>query len=183
MRDALGQEVPAGRAASAMSRMVHTEMATPPERIYEAAAAALSAQQETVTRITSTVAPVGTTAAAAALLIKPALVKVDQAGVLQVAGLILGAIGVLFVLTAALAILRGVEMERVEPAKLLATTKSDARMLADGQRFHLEVAETLVKTKTENERGLKQLRTDFVRMTAGLVTEILGFTLAAAVHF
>ena len=35
-------------------------------------------------------------------------------------------------LTAALAILRGVEMERVEPAKLLATTKSDARMLADG---------------------------------------------------
>jgi Na+/melibiose symporter-like transporter len=166
-----------------MWRMVPTEMATPAERIYEAAAAALAAQQESVTRITSTVAPVGTAAAAAALLIKPALVKVDQAGVLQVAGVALGAIGALLVLTAALAVLRGVEMERVEPAKLLASTKSDARMLADGQRFHLEVAETLVKTKTDNEEALKQLRTDFVQMTAGLVTEILGFTLAAALHF
>jgi len=86
-------------------------MATPAERIYEAAAAALSGQQDAVTRITGTVAPVGTAAAAAALLIKPALVKVDQAGVLQVAGLVLGAIGALLVLTAALAVLRGVHFQ------------------------------------------------------------------------
>ena len=143
----------------------------------------LGAQQETVTRIIGTVAPVGTAAAAAALLIKPALVKVDQAGVVQVAGLVLGAIGVLSVLTAALAVLRGVQMKDVEPAKLLEATKSDASMLADGQRFHLEVAETLVQTKTENEEALEQLQADFARMTAGLVTEIIGFTLAAAVHF
>lgn len=120
---------------------------------------------------------------AAALLIKPALVKVDQAGAVQVAGLVFGAIGVLFVLTAALAVLRGVEMQRVEPAKLLEATKSDASVLADGQRFHLELAETLVKTKTDNDQALKQLQVDFARMTAGLLTEILGFALAAAVHF
>lgn len=123
-------------------------MATPAERIYEAAAAALGAQQETVTRITGTVAPVGTAAAAAALLIKPALVKVDQAGVVQVAGLVLGAIGVLSVLTATLAVLRGVQMKDVEPAKLLEATKSDASMLADGQRFHHEVADN-----EDRERG------------------------------
>ncbi len=158
-------------------------MTTPAERIYEAAAAALGAQQETVTRITGTVAPVGAGAAAAALLLKPALVKVDQAGVLQVAGLVLGAAGVLFVLTAALAVLRGVEMERVEPAKLLAATNTDVSMLADGQRFHLEIAESLVQTKTDNDQALDRLKAHFVRMTAGLVTEILGFTLAAGVHF
>ena len=142
-------------------------MATPAERIYEAATAALGAQQETVTRITGTVAPVGTAAAATALLIKPALVKVDQAGALQVAGLILGAIGALFVLTAALAVLRGVEIERVDPANLLAATRTDVSMLADSQRFHLEVAETLVKTKTENDQALKQLQADFVSMKEG----------------
>jgi Na+/melibiose symporter-like transporter len=158
-------------------------MATPAERIYDAAAAALGAQQDAVTRITSTVAPVGTAAAAAALLIKPALVKVDQAGVLQVAGLVLGAIGVVFVLTAALAVLRGVEMERVEPAKLLEVTTTDPGLLTDGDRFHIETANKLIQTKTENDQALKQLQADFARMTAGLVTEILGFALAAGVHF
>jgi Na+/melibiose symporter-like transporter len=158
-------------------------MLTPAERIYEAAAAALSAQQDAVTRITGTVAPVGTAAAAAALLIKPALVKVEEAGGLQLAGLVVGAIGVLLVLTAALAILRGVGIERVEPAKLIEATTTDPGLLTDGDRFHLEVAESLVQTKTDNDQALKQLQADFARMTAGLVIEILGFTLAAGVHF
>jgi len=39
------------------------------------------------------------------------------------------------------------------------------------------------QTKTENDQALKQLQADFARMTAGLVTEILGFALAAGVHF
>lgn len=158
-------------------------MLTPAERIYEAAAAALSAQQDAVTRITGTVAPIGTAAAAAALLIKPALVKVEEAGVLQLAGLVVGAIGVLLVLTAALAVLRGVEMERVEPAKLLEVTTTDPSLLTDADRFHIETANKLIQTKTENDQALKQLQADFARMTAGLVTEILGFALAAGVHF
>ena len=158
-------------------------MLTPAERIYEAAAAALSAQQDAVTRITGTVAPIGTAGAAAALLIKPALVKVEEAGVLQLAGLVVGAIGVLLVLTAALAVLRGVEMERVEPAKLLEVTTTDPSLLTDGDRFHIETANKLIQTKTENDQALKQLQADFARMTAGLVTEILGFAFAAGVHF
>lgn len=86
-------------------------------------------------------------------------------------------------LTAALAVLRGVDLERVEPATLLEVTATDPSLLADGDRFHIEAADRLIQTKTDNDQALKQLQSDFARMTAGLVTEILGFALAAGVHF
>ena len=80
---------------------------------------------------------------------------------MQVAGLVLGAIGVLLVLTAALAVLRGVDLERVEPAKLLEVTTTDPSLLTDGDRFHIETANAkLIQTKTENDQALKQLQAD-----------------------
>jgi hypothetical protein len=157
-------------------------MATPVERIYEAATAALSGQQQQIAQITGSVAPVGTAAAAVALLMKPALVKVTQAGFEQVAGLVVGGAGLVVVLVGAVVILRGVDVESVDPTKLLETTARDPTILLEDDRFHMEAAKTLATTKTHNDEAIQGLRAIYILMAAGLVAELIGLAAAAAVH-
>jgi hypothetical protein len=157
-------------------------MATPVERIYEAATSALGEQQQQIAQITGSVAPVGTAAAAAALLMKPALVKVSQSGFEQAAGLAVGGAGLLVVLIGAVVILRGVDVESVDPTRLLAITARDPTILLEDDRFHMEAANTLATAKTHNDEAIQGLRDVYVLMAAGLVAELIGLAAAATVH-
>jgi hypothetical protein len=157
-------------------------MASPAERIYEAAASTLSAQEERAARITASVAPVSSAAAAATLLVKPAIVKLGHAGVWQITGLVLGGLGALAVLFGALAVLVGVQLQGVDPTKLQEAAAADPSVLTEGDRFHLEAALTLGTAKKANDEALRWLGRLFVTMTGGLVAEIFGLALAVVVH-
>jgi hypothetical protein len=157
-------------------------MPTPAERIYDAAAAALVGQQARADQITSGIVPLGAAATAGGLLLKPATHDITHAQILQIVGLMFGAVGLAGVLLAGLRLLRGVTIQGVEP-ELLSDMAARPDVLDGTKEFDLQAAEDLSKVRLDNDtKPLHKLRMLSRVVTAGLVAEVVGFGGAALIQ-
>ncbi|HWC86796.1 MAG TPA: hypothetical protein VG388_09675 [Solirubrobacteraceae bacterium] len=154
-------------------------MPTAAERIYEAAAAALAAQQARADQITNQMGPIGAGAAAAALLLKPAAHDLSHAAVPQAAGFAAGVFGLCLVLLAGVAVLSGVTIKGVEAVELANLGAGPGDLIHSPETFDLEAATRLGASRTDNATGLRTLRRRFFAVVAGLLLEVAGLALAA----
>jgi hypothetical protein len=157
-------------------------MPTPAERIYDAAAAALDGQQARANQITNAMGPLGAGAAAATLLLKPALHDISQASTPQTVGVVAGVIGLALVLVAGIAVLIGVPIDGVEPGKLVDIASGPPDLLGDAQTFDLNAAADLGRTLAGNDGALQRLQALFVIVAFGLVCEVSGLAVAAEIQ-
>jgi hypothetical protein len=156
-------------------------MPTPAERIYDAAAAALDAQQARAEQITSQMGPISAGAAAAALLLKPAVHNLSHAPAGQTASFWAGIFGLGLVLLAGVGVLTGVNIRRVEAAELLDVGAAPGDLMVNPQTFDLEAATRLGRSRADNAQELRTLRRRFFAVAVGLVLEVAGLAAAAAI--
>jgi hypothetical protein len=157
-------------------------MPDPAERIYDAAATILSSQQARADQITSTIGPLGAGAAAAALLLKPALHDFSHAHTAQFVGVVVGLVGVALVLVAGIFVLSGGRIYGVEARQLVEIAAGPPSLLNDPQTFHLEAANALGAVRRGNAGTLVRLRAFFILVAIGLVLEIAGLAAAAEIQ-
>lgn len=156
-------------------------MPTPAERIYDAAAAALDAQQARADQITNQIGPIGAGAAAAALLLKPGLHDISHARVAQIVGLVVGVLGLLLVLGAGILVLIGINIKRVEAVELVDLGDTRPDLMGNPQAFDVEAAIKMGGTRTDNAEALSKLRRRFFVVAVGLLLEVAGLAVAAEI--
>lgn len=156
-------------------------MPTPAERIYEAAAGKLTDQQAKAGLLTSAVAPVGAIATAGALLLKPATNGIAHAQWPQIAGLVVGIIGLLLMFREGYRLLSGTNIEGVPPELLYQMVKTDGS-LAESEPFHLAAAAGLKTVWEENKQDLKRFGRWFTVFVSGLILELGGLGLASLIR-
>lgn len=154
-------------------------MPTPAERVYEAAAGKLIDQQAEANRIKSAVAPVAAIATAGALLVKPASDGFANAQLAQIAGLVVGAIGVMLMFWDGFRLLASGTTEGVPPEVVYATAESK---LAEPESFHLEAAVDLDDVWRQNIPDIKKFGRWFSILVVGLVLELAGLGFAALIQ-
>ena len=158
-------------------------MPTPAERIYEATAGRLADQQTRSGRFTSAVAPVGATATAGALLLKPATHALGHAQWPQVVGLVVGLIGLALVLVEGVYLLAGAEIKGVPPDLLYGAAEADGGPLStEPGVFHLAAAADLGMVWEENSEKLTRVARLFRVFVLGLVIELVALGAAALIR-
>lgn len=142
------------------------------------ATAALAAQQATVARIQTNAAPLGAAAAAAALLLKPALNDFGHADALRLVAVVLGCFGLLCALASGILVLAGTNVDTFNPTTVESAAAA-AELMSSAEKFDLTAAQLLNVTRENNGAAMTKLKAWFLLLAGGLVVEVLTLGTAA----
>jgi hypothetical protein len=156
-------------------------MATPAERIYEAAVERTVEQQGTLGRLTSAVSTLVAAALAALVLLKPAADGLENAEWPQIAGLIVAVAGVAMLLFWGRKVLSGVPIPGPQPRALFRAAKQ-ADTLKKPDEFHIDAATSLEKAWISSHDQIQGLRRSFTMVVIGLSLELVGLLAADIVR-
>jgi hypothetical protein len=154
-------------------------MATPYERLYEVALAAIDEQRHQISDARGGMPAVGAAAAVIGTLAKDAFNSPGAANTVLAAA---GALGIAVVLVCGVQTLR-------TPNQIALAFNADvlreatAGMLDNSDLFHSAVTRFIEVRRHDNEERVRRIRRWYAGALAGLIVEAVGLAAAAVVHF